>query len=251
MKFPSKYLNVLLGARLKHLMNLLPFFKHNTYTPFLILGHPRTGTSLLHTYLNSHNNILSLNEPLTHTNDGEALFKPYSKLITVVGFKYFHEYILDEAKKTSLINLASKHKIKVIKIDRKNYLRTYLSLCIAEKTNEWSSVGKSELGIIRKQISLTKDDCIAAFNNYKNIENETEKILNQYNIPVFQINYEDLVENSIAKMTEVQGFLGVEYQTPISLLKKQNPESLNELIINYNALKNEFIGTTYESFFEE
>ena len=244
------YIKILLKARVKYFLNLLPFFKHKNYTPFLIIGHPRTGTSLLHTYLNSHSNILSLNEALGYSSDGKPAFRAYSKSIKVVGFKYFYEYIKNEEKRKILIYLLSDFKIKVIKIHRRNYLRTYLSLRIAEKTNEWSSTESGGLSLKNKQISLSKEECINAFNNYATIENDTDIILRQYNIPVFEVDYDELDKHPTEVMEKVQNFLEVKKQATFSLLTKQNPEKISELILNYQELKSAFKGTEYESYFE-
>jgi LPS sulfotransferase NodH len=245
-----RYFQVVLKARIKWLLNALPVFKHKNYTPFLIIGHPRTGTSLLHTYLNSHSAILSLNEALAYTSDGKLLFHNYSKAIKVVGFKYFYEYILDAEKRNTLIQLVSDFKIKVLKINRKNYLRTYVSLKIAEKTKEWSSTGNTAFALGNKRIKLTKEECLNAFANYAATEKETDLILKQYSIPVYNITYEVLDNDPIAVMNGVQRFLGVVPQTVFSLLIKQNPESISELILNYQELKNEFKGSEFECYFE-
>jgi LPS sulfotransferase NodH len=249
--FSLIYLRVLFKTRVKRFLNTLPFFKHKTYTPFLIIGHPRTGTSLLHTYLNSHSNILSLNEPLANTTDGKILFRTYSKYIKVVGFKYFYEYIHDSDKRNALIQLVSEFKIKVLKIHRKNYLRTFVSLRIAEQTQEWSSTGKSSMNLINKKVKLSKEECINAFSNYINIEKETNAILKQYNIPIYEIDYEILDVDPTPVMEGVHKFLEVSSQTSFSLLIKQNPEKISDLIVNYNALKDEFKGSQYEQYFEE
>jgi LPS sulfotransferase NodH len=236
---------------LKKLRNTIPFFKYQDYTPFLIIGHPRTGTSLLHTYLNSHANVLSLNEPLSYTTDGKALFKAYATFIKVVGFKYFHEYVLDIKKKNVLVQLITDHKIKVIKIHRQNYLRTYVSLCIAEKTKEWSSTSDRSTSLLNKQLYLTKDECILAFDNYKNLELSVEVLLAQYQTPVHEIDYEELVASPNKVMNGVYAFLGLSAHKPFSLLKRQNPEQLSALIVNYSALKMAFIGSDYEAYFED
>jgi len=248
---PFKYFKILATAKLKQFVNILPFYKHNTYTPFLIVGHARTGTSLLHTYLNSHLNILSLNEALSHTDNGLALFKPYSKLIKVVGFKYFYEYSLNESKLKTLIQLIENYQIKVIKIHRKNYLRTYVSLRIAQQTQAWSSTAKVEVNLNSKQISLSKEECIQAFQDYKNQEYITNEIFQKYNVATIEIDYNDLDQYPDREMNKVQTFLGVEPQTVASLLKRQNPESVKELILNYDELKSAFKNTDYEIFFEE
>lgn len=247
--FSLKYLNTLLKAKTKQVLNILPFLKSNSYTIFLIAGHPRTGTSLLHTYLNSHWNILSLNEPLSA--DSNVRFKKQSKLIKLVGFKYFYEYTEDVLKKNTLIELLKRANIKIIKIERKNYLRTYVSRCIAEKTNEWSSTEVKQDPIEYKKVILTKENCLQAFAEYQKYEQETDAIIKQFTVPVFETDYDSLVAEPEKTMYAVQNFLGVSQQAPHSLLVRQNAEPLTMLIANYNDLKTSFSGTKFEFFFED
>lgn len=249
--FSTPYLQILFKAKTKQLLNVVPFFKQTNYTKFLIVGHPRTGTSLLHTYLNSHWNILSLNEPLANSVDSKVLFKKQPKLIKVVGFKYFYEYTDDAAKRNTLIELLKNNTIKIIKIERKNYLRTYVSRCIAEKTNEWSSTEVKQHSIDHKKVVLTKEDCLNAFAQYKKNEQGTNTIIKEFNIPVFETDYEMLIQQPNEIMFEVQKFLGVPQQMPQSLLQRQNAEPLNALIENYNDLKASFSGSEFEYFFNE
>ena len=249
--FSSIYLSTLVKTKVKQLLNVLPFFKSNKYTTFLIVGHPRTGTSLLHTYLNSHWNILSLNELLTYTVDSTILFKKQSQLIKASGFKYFFEYTEDAIKRNTFIEILKRDKIKIIKIERKNCLRTYVSRCIAEKTNEWSSTEVKQHSINNKKIVLTKEDCLCAFALYKKNEYDTNTIIKEFNVPVFQTEYETLVEQPNETMFAIQKFLGLSQQIPQSLLLRQNAEPLNMLIENYDILKAGFSGTEFEGFFVE
>ncbi|HSY62455.1 MAG TPA: hypothetical protein VK796_11285 [Cytophaga sp.] len=236
---------------MKQALNALPFFKSSDYTIFLIVGHPRTGTSLLHTYLNSHWNILSLNEPLASTVNKTILFKKQPAIIKAAGFKYFYEYIEDITKRNTLIELLKKGNIKIIKIERKNYLRTYVSRCIAEKTNEWSSTKVKQHAIDYKKIMLTKGDCLLAFAQYKKNELDTDTIIKAFNTPVFKTDYETLVAEPDTTMFAIQKFLNVSQRISQSLLLRQNAEPLNVLVENYYDLKKSFSGTEFETFFDE
>ncbi len=249
--FRAMYLSVFFKIKLKQVFEAFPFFKGKTYTSFLIVGHPRTGTSLLHTYLNSHTHIHSLNEPLKITRDIESLFKPYSNWIEAVGFKYFFEYTADEEKRNTLVGMLKSRDIKVIIIRRKNQLHTYASLCIAKKTNEWSSIGDSKSNLSDKQITLHKDACLQAFQVFQKNELDTVEIFKQASLPIFEVAYETLVESPEEVMLAVQQFLGVKLQALQSLLVRQNTEQLSSLILNYHTLKNEFKHSEYEYFFDE
>ncbi len=245
------YFKILLIVKIKAFFDALPFFKNKRYEPFLIVGHARTGTSLLHTYLNSHLNILSINEPLSKKNNHQNLFSPKSILIKVFGFKYFYEYIFEVDKRELLNTFLRDNNIKIIKIHRKNMLRTLVSLKIAEKTKEWSSLGNSKLSIENKRIVLSKEECLLAFENYKNAAYLTDEVIKQYQTPCIEIDYDTLVAYPEQTMAKVQQFLGVSVSQPISLLEKQNPEKMLDLIVNYEQLKYDFLDTDYQCYFDE
>jgi len=250
-KFNRQYLRVFLTIKIKQALNALPFYKHTNYSIFLILSHPRTGSSLLHTYLNSHTQVLSLNEPLAQTTDKSLLLKKYSKKIKAVGLKYFYEYMNDPINKQLFIDLLNEPNIHIIKVHRKNALRVYMSLRIAQKTQEWSRTVSIKQSINNKKISLSPNECIEAFKQFEKWELETQLILNEYTIPVFEMDYEALVEQPNEMLFHIQKFLDVSKQQLFSLLKRQNVEPLKTLIENYEALKESFVGTAYEHFFEE
>lgn len=243
------YFKILLIVKIKAFFDALPFLKNKRYSPFLIVGHARTGTSLLHTYLNSHLNILSINEPLSDKNNHQNLFSPKSILIKVFGFKYFYEYIFDVEKRALLNTFLRDNNIKIIKIHRKNMLRTLVSLKIAERTKEWSSIGDSKIQTENKQLTLTKEECLLAFENYKNAAYLTDEVIKQYNSPCIEIDYDTLVEFPVETMAKVQQFLDVSESKPMSLLARQNPEDLKSLLLNFEELKQSFEHTEYQVYF--
>ena len=98
---------------------------------------------------------------------------------------------------------------------------------------------------------MSKDECIQAFQDYKNQEYITNEIFQKYNVTTIEIDYNDIDKYPDQEMNKVQTFLGVKPQTVASLLKRQNPESVKELILNYDELKSAFKNTEYEIFFEE
>jgi LPS sulfotransferase NodH len=243
------YFKILLIVKIKAFFDALPILKNKRYAPFLIVGHARTGTSLLHTYLNSHLNVLSINEPLSSKNNHQNLFSPKSILIKVFGFKYFYEYIFDVEKRELLNTFLRDNNIKIIKIHRKNMLRTLVSLKIAERTKEWSSVGDSKLQTENKQLTLTKQECLLAFENYKNAAYLTDEVIKQYKTPCIEIDYDTLVDLPEETMAKVQQFLGVSVSKPLTLLARQNPEDIKSLLLNFDELKQDFEHTEYQPYF--
>ena len=67
---------------------------------------------------------------------------------------------------------------------------------------------------------------------------------------VFRLDYEELAKEPGAP-SRVLEFLGAEARPLTTRLRKQNPESLTELVENYSELAAALRGTQWESFLEE
>ena len=65
------------------------------------------------------------------------------------------------------------------------------------------------------------------------------------------IYYEDLVKNPESEFKKVTDLLDLHYNEPQTKLRKQNPEKLSDLIINYDELKTAFLGSKWERLFED
>jgi len=241
-KFLRLYLFLL--SKIKH----LPILQKQTYPIFIILGHPRTGTSLLHTYLNSHPQLLSLNEALSNEANLTNLLSPKPFFIKAVGFKFFYEYIKNEDKQLILFNLLKNWEVKIINIKRKNLLRIYASLLIAEKTQEWSSTESNTKN--HKSITINAEECEKAFYQYKSLEKIADEFVAQSNAKIIEVEYESYIEFPDLYNYKILKFLGLKPIKLHSLLKKQNPEPLENLISNYTELKDYFKNSEFEIFFE-
>ncbi len=151
------YLKVVFTIYLKRFLNLF-LKKSSDYQKFLILCHPRTGSTLLHTYLNSHAHIYSLGEFIgmdfpdkvkaLHLSPVDYLyrkgFRPYGTHIKAVGFKYFYVYNEIPEAKEVLEELQKMDDLKIIHLIRKNTVRTLVSLEIAIKTAGWTKSQEQE-----------------------------------------------------------------------------------------------------------
>src|SRR5688572_9500988 len=95
------HLRTYLIIKKKELLNYVRSKGHH-YTSFVILCEPRTGSTLLHTFLNFHPNIRSYGEilrELVEKNNNLNLnvlnaniFKPHAKHLQAVGLKLFYFY---------------------------------------------------------------------------------------------------------------------------------------------------------------
>ena len=268
--------------KIKYYYNrLLPVFKsiairkgfisgHQNYQKILLLGNARVGSTLLQSYLNKHPNIYCEgeiyntdhlkfygkagklrqkmnNDPLKFLNTYG--YPKHSKKIKFSGFKLFYSHFKTDKTKIIWDYLIKDQDIKIIHIKRRNTLRALVSLKIATKTNQWRSFNEKS-DIENKQISLTKDECIKEFELQEKIYSEIDTIFNKHKIT--EVFYTDLINKRQETMNDVFDFLNAEkIILQDTVLKKQNPESISELVVNYSSLKNEFQNTSWETFFED
>jgi hypothetical protein len=64
------------------------------------------------------------------------------------------------------------------------------------------------------------------------------------------VTYEELAKNTRGVIDNLYNRLGVKPYRKDSQLKKQNPESIKELVANIEDLKKEFKGSRWETFFK-
>ncbi|GGK86466.1 sulfotransferase domain-containing protein [Rufibacter glacialis] len=262
MKVLPAYVRTLLVIYGKRLLNAVPLFRGKKYVAFALLGRARTGSTLLHTYLNNHTRVLSLDEFLhpsrtQHLGPEQLLdylhttgLKPYSPVIKAVGFKLFYGWQQESFQKPIWEVFQQDASLKVIHLKRRNHLRSLVSLKIAQKNQKWS---KPLLDVPEaasaKAIFLTPQECLRHFT----VMEEEEAVFDAFfaKQAKLEVFYEELVQRPQEVLHRVQDFLGVKRERLETLLARQNPEPLAELIQNFAELKAYFQETNYHSFFLE
>jgi LPS sulfotransferase NodH len=210
------------------------------YQPFIIMCDPRSGSTLLHTYLNSNIQIHSYGELGSDyyfaERIGKKIFVPHAFFLQAVGLKWFYEVAVKkdviEFKKISF----QIKNLKIINLERKNKLEAFVSLKIAERHQVWSST--SPESSFKKRITIDLNEFDNHLNEMKTNKMECSKYL--ANHEVLTISYEELVAAPEDTLAKVQSFLGVKSRRLFTLLKKQNPETLDELVSNYEQLKEHY-----------
>ena len=228
----------------KQLLNALSFAKNTTYIPFVILCEPRSGSTLLHTYLNFHPQIQSYGEILRETwevkKDAHAdplensIRKPHAPKIKAVGLKLFYFYYEHALYAGAFQEILKNHDIKIIHLIRKDILKLYISLQRAEKTNVWSST-KAPVREAVEKITINIEDFRYFATTYVQRQKTFQNLFQNH--PIHNITYEDLSSNPDDVLKGVQKFLGVSIKKLQSLLQKQNAENMEGLLINYEEAK--------------
>jgi hypothetical protein len=208
------------------------------------------------------------------------IFGQHDEGIHAVGFKlpYEHIWLVPDV----LEWLLAQDDLRVIHLRRRNLLRARVSLRIAEMTKVWMERKPPPLTSLltpanafralrhpgratnavratlwpklpgpqaqREPITISVDECKFYFAWVE--ENAAQYGSAFGDHPVLTIYYEDLVANREAVLHELQMFLGLKPRPLRVATRQQNPEPLEELIANYDELREAFRDTEYGVFFD-
>lgn len=255
----TDYLKTIAILRYKKLLYQLPLPLHQDYTPFIILCHARTGSTLLHTYLNSHPAIVSLGEQAgKYIKNVEAqdlpfkgtIFNVQPRPVKALGIKFFYRYAEYPRGKIWLQELLEMRSLKVIVLKRENILRPIISSQIARKTGAlsyWTS--KHHLATEDKKISIDTGACITQLKRMEEEQQRFEELLRNHQR--LYLSYEELLSDKNRALKMVQQFLEVRPVSLFSLLRKQNPEPLSQLVVNFDELKDALKATPWKILTED
>jgi LPS sulfotransferase NodH len=215
-------------------------FGHQAAQRFAIVGNARTGSNYLLDGLKSSPSIRTYHEIFASHNREvgkdfdkilSTVFQYESKSTKLVGFKVFYNHLTDEEWQ----KLLSCSDLKVIHLTRKNRLRTVISLEIAFKTGQWTKSSNSG-GPREKRVMLEPSKLIKRLEQIEEGEAATRSRF--CDRPILEVVYEELVQYPDRVFASVGAYLGADGIDPSKIrLKRQNPESLAQLIINYDEIE--------------
>ncbi len=238
-------------------------------TKFIVLSTQRSGSTFLVTSLSSHPRIHCYEELFLHTNhDPEAyltyrtanmgrrlthlfqrkqlidkylldIYSPNGNNTQAVGFKLMYPQI---RQLPEIVDLVKEQNIKVIHLIRQNTLKVIASHQAAKK---------------RKLYHITRPlDCISKVHlTPRKVKSSLVYLTQQVqmyrqvfaNNPYLEVTYESFVANRDYETQRILKFLQIEPFVPLtSPLVKINPESLSDLIENYDEIVRILRGTTFE-----
>jgi LPS sulfotransferase NodH len=228
-------------------------FGHQVEQRFAIVGNARTGSNYLLDGLKSSPAIRVYHEIFASHNrevgkDFErilsTIYQYESKSTRLVGFKVFYNHLTAEEWE----KLAARKDLRVIHLTRRNRLRTVISLEIAFKTGQWTKAGNSG-GPKEKRVTLDPLKLIKRLEQIE--EGEAATRVRFCDGPMLEIVYEELVRSPEEVFESVGAYLGVGGIDPGKIrLKRQNPESLEQLIVNYNEVADVLQNTRFATYLE-
>lgn len=217
-------------------------FGHQIDQRFAIVGNARTGSNYLLDGLKTSPSIRMYHEIFADHNRQvgkdfdkvfSTVFQPESRSTKIVGFKVFYNHLTQEEWQKFL---ACKD-LKIIHLTRRNRLRTVISLEIAFKTGKWTKSGKADSGATReKRLMLEPAKIIKRLEQIEAGEATARDRFRDRQI--LEVVYEELVQLPKSVFESVGMYLGVDGIDPSRIrLRRQNPETLQQLIINYDEIE--------------
>jgi len=218
---------------------------------FAIIAELRSGYQMLATSLNSHPKAFCFGEifgsdrevrkkslwrqkvPVIEDSDDPVeyvkVLNEYgvSKGYEAIGFKL--NYVCAKGPNWShLWDHMAEDGWKFIHLTRSNLLNRLLSQIMAEQENNWShKVYKSQATIEPSRLFFSTSQSFFWQKELREFLHHNE---------VFELVYEEVQANFEKKMSEVQGFLGLDVQQLTTPMKKQQTRSQSKAIKNYREL---------------
>jgi len=214
-------------------IKLLP--KGRAYQQFVILCTARTGSTWLHTLLNSNLYIHSQGEIVRENHESKKLpferfaFGRFPKFVKAVGLKIFYDLpAYQEALEYVLLH---KH-FKVILLTRESSIAQFISYKKANHSGQWSYSKASS----KSTLQVDFDEFLAYKEKMQTELIDLRKRLRNHH--VYELTYEELITNRETILDKLQLFLGVPQKKLRSLLQKQSKLPIGKQIENWDEIKN-------------
>ncbi|MFO0566277.1 MAG: sulfotransferase [Polyangiaceae bacterium] len=237
---------------------------------FVVLAHPRSGSTLLIAGLEQHPELTVHNELLTTTEDEASRRRLYSVAgrflhdggdeadflrhvyaasaqSRATGFKLMHHHA-SRAGSTVWDFFESDPELGVIHVYRDDALETLISERVAQKTGIWNVVGDGPLPDEPPPFTIEPAEARARFDELEAWRRQARRRFAPH--PFLELEYRsDLVSDFGGSMARVFEFLGVPpvpVTEKLARLRRLRPA---EQVANFAELAAAFAGSPYERFF--
>ncbi len=229
-------------------------------TPFVITCNGRDGSTFTQTSLDQHPNVVAEKELLISTNRdqheragsattflNQRLYGcEYRPEIQAVGFrlKWFHgqKPPLDDVR-----DYLHQLNVKVIHIQRRNFLKNYLSGLIADQTNVWVDFSGSHSS--SSKVAMNPEKAIEYFRHQVNRYQQNQNDFKDHES--ITVIYEEILADYDGQMARLFEFLNVPNHKVRPRTFKQEHRPLSEIITNYQELKAALQPTTFKNFLDD
>lgn len=222
---------------------------------FVVLGSPRSGTTMLLSYLNSHPNVKAKGElfRFLRGRSSEGLwadaFMTKKVGVHAVGFKLLRSHPEDSIDKSVWSRIKGDEKLKILHLRRKNLVRWYVSRLVALQTSCWNTYSRKKvLPLSERKIHVNVAEALASFESELRYHEQIERYYSKSQL--LKVVYEDLVRSGDQEFSRIFKFLSIPDCRVRSSTVKINFEPLHDLITNYKEVESRLKNTPYSCFLE-
>lgn len=230
-------------------------------TPFVILFVERAGSTFLITALKSHPQILALTEKFDAMNkEGRSaadqlewsrafLTPPLIGKHRAIGFK---TKLIDVLDQDGFAALLRERKCRIIQLQRRNTVKAVVSTMNAKR--QWEVSGNWNLLSESTRLPAFEVDpaeFAALLAQREEWDRQVESYTAALQLPTLRLWYEDLLADKVAFMDKAVTFLTGRTERLEGGTLKNTGDDLRKAILNFEALRNRYAGTRYETMFDE
>lgn len=230
-------------------------FGRRDYVPFIILSRSRTGSNLLNSFLGGHPNVKVKGEHFgwlkgdSIARRAREVFGRHPSFIKAAGCKVFYYHPHDGDHDAMMEALRQVDGLRVIHLQRRETVRSVLSWFIARDTNQYVARRDEDVVVTdKKRVKVDADEFVDWIRKTRTWEREAPAMFPGK--AMMDIYYEDLVADSPTQFRRVLEFLDLPPHQPKTHLKRQNPESVRELIENYAEVEAKLKATEFADLIE-
>ncbi|QDV17105.1 putative glycosyl transferase [Gimesia panareensis] len=234
------------------------YHKNKSSVRFVICSERRTGSHMLATALNQHDELSVAGEILQRPkffgleSNGNHEFD--AKQLIENSFRQFNGCIIHRQHRRAMRLLRDVDNIRVIFLRRQDWLSQMASDIIAKKTNIWhvaqrgkeylSDDGVFETPNTTSEITPSMKQCFAFL--HEQIQQELEALEQFQKLPILFLSYEELQLHWEKTIQQVLSFLGVAEMKLEPTTRKQEQRPIHEVVTNKSLIKTAFAGSRWE-----
>lgn len=246
---------------------------NRTYKKFIVLGHQRSGSSLVIRSLRAHPQVVGFGELFLPDRCGfniegyderaavllrarnafpvefleRYVFSGYLSDKRAVGFKLFPDQLDNDRFRCVWDWVERERDLAIVLLNRRDRLATYTSLLVAKKAGRYAARNDSDRPTATVTIDI--EACLAEFEK----RDRYEAIARAYSAHCdrLELTYEELNADPRAHLQRVQAFLGLDRTEPAIGSVKSEVRPLSEAIENYRELRETLARTKWASSLEE
>lgn len=241
---------------------------------FVLIGHPRCGSTLLVRALRCHPNIRMYGEAFHESPEERSAFLPHGeppwrtgtnperylrrtlfrqrwhRPMVAVGFKlFYHQARVDRLEQRLWSYLGSEKRIRVVHLQRRNLFEALVSLELAKATGRWAvNSGDRPDPSPMPRLTLSPEACLASFRGVERGRRNVEQCFTPER--VLNLEYDaDILWEFTSGFRKILDFLGLPPARARVRLVRQRTASIESIVTNYRELQDFFKDTPYSAFF--